>query len=74
MRGAVEALRIPNMDGEGTLSVTASFGVASIPETATDKHDLIAAADAALYRAKRAGKNRTERAERAARRTAPVIE
>jgi PleD family two-component response regulator len=44
--------------------VTASFGVASLPESAADPDGLIAAADAALYQAKRGGKNRVERAER----------
>jgi diguanylate cyclase (GGDEF)-like protein len=43
--------------------VTASFGVASFPGSGADKHALIAAADAALYRAKRAGKNQVQRAE-----------
>jgi diguanylate cyclase (GGDEF)-like protein len=63
MRSAIEALEIKRLDGDGTLRVTASFGVASLPECATDKDGLIAEADAALYRAKRAGKNRTERGE-----------
>ena len=63
MREAVEALRIPRLDGQGDLRVTASFGVSSVPSSASDKGSLVAAADAALYRAKRAGKNRVERAE-----------
>jgi diguanylate cyclase (GGDEF)-like protein len=63
MRSAIESLRINRLDGEGTLGVTASFGVASLPTCASDKDGLIAEADAALYRAKRAGKNRTERGE-----------
>jgi diguanylate cyclase (GGDEF)-like protein len=63
MRSAIEALEIKRLDGEGVLRVTASFGVASLPACATDKDGLIAEADAALYRAKRAGKNRTERGE-----------
>jgi diguanylate cyclase (GGDEF)-like protein len=62
MREAVENLRTPRQDGQGEVGVTASFGVASLPESASDKASLIAAADAALYRAKRAGKNRVERA------------
>jgi diguanylate cyclase (GGDEF)-like protein len=50
------------MRGGGVLGVTASFGVASVPNTAVDRETLISAADAALYRAKRGGKNRVERA------------
>ncbi|HEY3578445.1 MAG TPA: diguanylate cyclase [Gaiellaceae bacterium] len=47
------------------LRVTASFGVAEYAgETNTEQ--LVAAADGALYRAKRAGKDRVERAARAA--------
>ncbi len=63
MREAVERLRVPRVDGRGSLRVTASFGVAAVPESAADKAELVAAADAALYRAKRGGKNRVELAE-----------
>jgi PleD family two-component response regulator len=43
--------------------VTASFGAASLAGTGNaDKDTLVAAADAALYQAKRSGKNRTQRA------------
>ena len=63
MRTTIEALEIKRLDGNGVLRVTASFGVASLPQSASDKESLIAAADAALYRAKRGGKNRVERAE-----------
>jgi diguanylate cyclase (GGDEF)-like protein len=63
MRSAIEALEIKRLDGKGTLGITASFGVASLPVCAVDKDGLIAEADAALYRAKRAGKNRVERGE-----------
>jgi diguanylate cyclase (GGDEF)-like protein len=63
MRHAIEELQIERIDGEPPLSVTASFGVASLPECAADKESLIAEADAALYRAKRAGKNRVARGD-----------
>ena len=62
VRAGIEALEFP-LDGRGTLRVTASFGAASMPESAHDQSSLIAAADTALYAAKRSGKNRTERAE-----------
>ena len=62
VRASIEALHIPQVDGSGTLSVTSSFGVASLPESALDRTELIAAADAALYAAKGGGKNRVERA------------
>jgi len=63
MRSAIEDLTIARTDGEGSLHVTASFGVASLPACARDRETLIAEADAALYRAKRAGKNRVMRGE-----------
>src|SRR5215208_6618008 len=62
MRHAIESLHVPRVDGSGTIDVTASFGVASVPDNAHDRNELIAAADAALYAAKAAGKNRVERA------------
>ncbi len=63
MRAAVAGIEIDRLDGEGRLNVTASFGVASLPSNARDKDALIAEADAALYRAKRSGKNKVGRAE-----------
>jgi diguanylate cyclase (GGDEF)-like protein len=63
MRAAVAQIEIERLDGGGRLRVTASFGVASLPSNARDKDSLIAEADAALYRAKRAGKNKVGRAE-----------
>jgi diguanylate cyclase (GGDEF)-like protein len=64
VRRRIEALELPLPDGhDGVLRVTASFGVASLAGTADgDKDSLVAATDAALYTAKRTGKNRTERA------------
>jgi diguanylate cyclase (GGDEF)-like protein len=63
VRTEVEAMQVPLVaGGGGTISVTASLGVASLPESAPEPGELIAAADAALYRAKNAGKNQTVRA------------
>jgi diguanylate cyclase (GGDEF)-like protein len=60
IRTAVEALRVPRSDGDEPLRVTASLGVAASRDGA--KEELIAEADAALYDAKRQGKNRTIKA------------
>ena len=60
VRSAIAALRISRLDGQGTLRITASVGVAASSEGLKD--GLIAEADAALYEAKRGGKNRTVRA------------
>jgi diguanylate cyclase (GGDEF)-like protein len=69
VRAGVEELELPLLDGHGTLKLTASFGVATLTGSpgaggsAPSMRELVAAADEALYRAKRAGKNRTVRAE-----------
>jgi len=63
IREGIEDLRIPRLDGQGHMQVTASFGVAAVPGSASDGGSLVAAADAALYRAKAAGKNCVELAE-----------
>ena len=57
VRAALSAREIP---GAGELRVTASFGVAEYTPPA-GAEQLVAAADEALYRAKRAGKDRVER-------------
>jgi diguanylate cyclase (GGDEF)-like protein len=76
VRERVEAERVPFPERDGNLRITASLGVASIPESAGDVQGLLAAADAALYAAKRAGKNRVVLApslsDREARRGAPA--
>jgi diguanylate cyclase (GGDEF)-like protein len=73
VRHAVEGLDLPLLERDGTLKVTASFGVASLASAGTaDKDALVAAADGALYEAKRAGKNRTVRAATGARRRRDV--
>ncbi len=62
LRAGIEALCIPLVDGGGNMQVTSSVGVAALPVSAQDPERLIAAADAALYEAKRGGKNKTVRA------------
>ncbi|HEY5197010.1 MAG TPA: GGDEF domain-containing protein [Solirubrobacteraceae bacterium] len=59
LRAGIAELDIPRLSGAGTMRVTASIGVAALPESAGDVERLIAAADAALYEAKRGGKNKT---------------
>jgi len=65
VRRRIESLELPLIEGGGSLRVTASFGAAALEgdNAKLDKDDLVAAADAALYRAKRSGKNRTVKAE-----------
>ena len=60
VRNQITRLTIPRVDGEGELTVTASVGVSAT--IAGEKDELVAEADAALYQAKRSGKNRTIRA------------
>ena len=57
LRGAVASAPVSTEAGE--LSITMSFGFAAVRPTASTKwEDLVRAADDALYRAKRAGRNR----------------
>jgi diguanylate cyclase (GGDEF)-like protein len=58
IRSRIESERVRGVNGVAPLHVTASIGAASMPASADTVRDLIAAADAALYEAKRAGKNR----------------
>jgi diguanylate cyclase (GGDEF)-like protein len=65
VRSGIEELSFPvagSSNGE-VLRVTASFGAAAAAGRAAGSGDLVAAADAALYEAKRGGKNKTVRAE-----------
>ena len=59
-------MRIAGLSEAHDAAVSASFGVASIPETSTSVADLVPMADAALYEAKRLGKNCVACAERRA--------
>lgn len=58
LRKKVEAHEYPSKKGK--LKVTASLGVATYPNHAKEKDQLIEAADKALYRAKESGRNKVE--------------
>jgi diguanylate cyclase (GGDEF)-like protein len=60
VRRGIEELAV-HTGVNGALRVTASLGVATLPGAGYDARSLVEAADDALYRAKRLGKNRTER-------------
>ncbi len=64
VRGEVARLTVAH--GARAIHVTASIGVAVLPDHATTREDLIGAADNAAYAAKRAGKDRVRQAERGA--------
>lgn len=55
---SAERLRRAITEMGGDIPVTVSIGVASVPADGTDRDTLVAAADAALYRAKEGGRNR----------------
>lgn len=55
--------KTPITTSSGALQVTASFGVACYPEDGESVDKLVAAADSALYNAKRAGRDRTVSAD-----------
>ena len=57
LRSAVARTLCPRRDGPGTVQVTLSIGVATSPQHGDGLEMLFAAADAALYDAKRAGRN-----------------
>jgi diguanylate cyclase (GGDEF)-like protein len=58
IRVRIESEHVSHGDGAGAVRVTASIGAVSMRGFADGGEALIAAADAALYEAKRAGKNR----------------
>ena len=63
LRHRVEELGLPHRSSTVARCVTISCGVASlVPETDDGLHALVRLADEALYRAKVAGRNRSEAA------------
>jgi diguanylate cyclase (GGDEF)-like protein len=58
LREAIRQMHVPGL----TRRVTASFGVASIPQHAGDAETLVRAADRALYAAKKAGRDQVRTA------------
>jgi diguanylate cyclase (GGDEF)-like protein len=68
-----EGLRAPFPVGTASASLGASVGVAIFPDHGADPETLQRAADAALYRAKREGKDRTMIALAASQRVAPAV-
>jgi diguanylate cyclase (GGDEF)-like protein len=59
LRERIADRRVPRTSGEGTMQVTVSVGVATLPYAATDSAGLLEAADQALLSGKRHGKNQT---------------
>ena len=57
IRAAAEGLQV-QIDAHTTIGITVSVGGASYPEDTTSARELLATADAALYDAKHAGRNR----------------
>ena len=62
IREQIAELRIPRLNGAGTLSVTVSCGVAAAHGAGADARALVYSADGALYEAKGSGKNKSVRA------------
>jgi diguanylate cyclase (GGDEF)-like protein len=57
VRNSIASLSIP-VAPETTVNLTASIGIATFPDHGDSEQTLLSAADAALYEAKRAGRNR----------------
>lgn len=56
-KAEVLRLRVEELSNTHGAPISASFGVASVPQTSQSVADLLAAADAALYKAKQNGRN-----------------
>lgn len=62
IRARIEDEPVTAVGGGKAIGITASVGAATIPGSALDVQGLVAAADSALYEAKREGKNRVRAA------------
>lgn len=65
--------RIESLSASHECAISASLGIATIPETATSATDIVPIADAALYAAKKAGKNCVVASEKRAGRETPRL-
>ena len=66
VRNVIANHRFLEKSQRGPIAVTASFGIASVPDDAEGKDELLRKADEALYVAKRTGKNKAVRSLRPA--------
>lgn len=60
IRRHIESARFTNIAPGSTLGITISVGIASFPENGVEYNALVDAADVALYKAKKNGRNRVE--------------
>lgn len=65
--------RIESLGTSHACAISASLGVATVPETSTSATDILPIADAALYAAKKAGKNCVVAAEKRVGRDTPRL-
>lgn len=73
MRQTILDLQIPHATSRVAPGVTASFGIAAMVPTGQEQaHELVAAADAAMYRAKEQGRNRVALHDAMASESAPA--
>jgi diguanylate cyclase (GGDEF)-like protein len=66
LRAEALRARIEGLAEAHAAAISASFGVAAIPETSSSNSDILPMADAALYEAKQKGRNRVSCADRRA--------